>query len=328
MYATATGATNNYAAIFEAGNVGIGTTAPSARLHTISTTEQLRSGFDSSNYWNATTNSTGLTTFDAVGSDAGFSFSDNVGIGTTSPTSRLDVRTSNILVDNGTGNGGVYFGTTDSFGVNIGGSMQLGGSAGVDSKVSFGSVSGRKENGTINNYAGYLQFATNGAGGGMSEKVRITSTGNVGIGITTPADLLQVFGDVRLGTTGSNGCIKDFAGTGIAGTCSSDERLKTNVVNLSDDYLDRMNKLNVITYNWNESANTLNKVDTSVTNYGLLAQNVEQFFPELVTVDSNGYKQVNYSRLPLYLLKSLQELTKKVASMFDGTAKVLSLIHI
>jgi len=244
-------------------------------------------------------------------------YGGNVGIGATTPSSRLDVRSLNLGVDNGTGNGGVYFGTTDSFGTNIGGTMQLGGSAGDDSKVSFGSVSGRKENGTINNFAGYLQLATNGAGGGMSEKVRITSTGNVGIGITTPADLLQVFGDVRLGTTGTNGCIKNFAGTGITGTCSSDERLKTNVVNLSDDYLDRMNKLNVITYNWNESANTLNKVDTSVTNYGLLAQNVEQFFPELVTVDSNGYKQVDYSRLPLYLLKSLQELTKKIIGFAD-----------
>lgn len=33
LYATATGATNNYAAIFEAGKVGIGTTAPSTLLH-------------------------------------------------------------------------------------------------------------------------------------------------------------------------------------------------------------------------------------------------------------------------------------------------------
>ncbi|MBI3306129.1 tail fiber domain-containing protein [Candidatus Nomurabacteria bacterium] len=33
LYATASGATNNYAAIFESGNVGIGTTAPSTKLH-------------------------------------------------------------------------------------------------------------------------------------------------------------------------------------------------------------------------------------------------------------------------------------------------------
>jgi hypothetical protein len=60
------------------GNVGIGTTTPSARLHTVSTTEQLRLGYDASNYMSATVSSSGLVTLDAVGAGAGFEFSDNV----------------------------------------------------------------------------------------------------------------------------------------------------------------------------------------------------------------------------------------------------------
>ena len=62
------------------GNVGIGTTAPSARLHTISTTEQLRVGYSAAIYWNATTAiTTGITTFDAVGGTTPrFVFSDRV----------------------------------------------------------------------------------------------------------------------------------------------------------------------------------------------------------------------------------------------------------
>ena len=65
------------------GNVAIGIavgTTVSAKLHIIATTEQLRSGYDTSNYWNATTSSTGAVTFDAVGSGAGFTFSDSVNI--------------------------------------------------------------------------------------------------------------------------------------------------------------------------------------------------------------------------------------------------------
>ena len=46
--------------ITNAGNVGIGTTAPSAKLHTISTTEQLRLGYDASNYMSWTVGSTNL----------------------------------------------------------------------------------------------------------------------------------------------------------------------------------------------------------------------------------------------------------------------------
>jgi hypothetical protein len=61
-----------------AGSVGIGTTAPSARLHAIATTEQLRVGYDASNYLSTTVNSTGVTTLSAVGSGAKFAFSNNV----------------------------------------------------------------------------------------------------------------------------------------------------------------------------------------------------------------------------------------------------------
>ena len=58
--------------------VGIGTTSPSAKLHTIATTEQLRVGYDASNYASTTVSSAGAVTFDAVGASAGFAFSDPV----------------------------------------------------------------------------------------------------------------------------------------------------------------------------------------------------------------------------------------------------------
>jgi hypothetical protein len=59
-------------------NIGIGTSAPSARLHTLSTTEQLRLGYNTSNYVSTTVGSTGIVTHDAVGSGSSFVFSDPV----------------------------------------------------------------------------------------------------------------------------------------------------------------------------------------------------------------------------------------------------------
>lgn len=62
--------------------VGIGMaaigTVPSAKLHVIETTEQLRLGYDTSNYFTTTVGSTGGVTFDAVGAGAGFTFSDSI----------------------------------------------------------------------------------------------------------------------------------------------------------------------------------------------------------------------------------------------------------
>ena len=60
------------------GNAGFGTTTVSARLHAISTTEQLRLGYDASNYLSVTVGSTGGVTFNANGSGQQFTFSDKV----------------------------------------------------------------------------------------------------------------------------------------------------------------------------------------------------------------------------------------------------------
>ncbi len=58
--------------------IGIGANTISARLHVISTAEQLRIGYDASNYYSTTVGSTGGVTLDAVGAGALFTFSDNV----------------------------------------------------------------------------------------------------------------------------------------------------------------------------------------------------------------------------------------------------------
>src|SRR5215813_7659231 len=62
-----------------------------------------------------------------------------------------------------------------------------------------------------------------------ASRLTILSTGLVGIGTTAPVDKLQVNGDIRVGT-GTSGCVKDANGTVIAGTCSSDARLKRDIM--------------------------------------------------------------------------------------------------
>lgn len=58
-------------------SVGVGA-AGSARVHAIATTEQLRLGYNTSNYLSVTVGSTGGVTFDATGSGAGFTFNDGI----------------------------------------------------------------------------------------------------------------------------------------------------------------------------------------------------------------------------------------------------------
>jgi hypothetical protein len=121
----------------------------------------------------------------------------NVGIGTTIPLGQLDIRHQNAVVSNGAGATSVGIFTTNSFAIDIGGSLMLGGLAttGATVPVAFAGISGRKENTTSTDLSGYLQFATSGAAAGsMAERMRITSAGNVGIGITNPTDSLTISG--------------------------------------------------------------------------------------------------------------------------------------
>ena len=148
-----------------------------------------------------------------------------------------------------------------------------------------------------------------------SERMRITSTGNVGIGTSTPAQKLQVFGNIRVGTTGTNGCIENYAGGVIGGTCSSDQELKTNIEPLAEEgrsYIEGLAALTPVSYNWNKAAVELYRKDKNAINLGLIAQDVESQFPELVSENEDGYKQVDFGALPFYIIEALKELWTKV----------------
>jgi hypothetical protein len=129
---------------------------------------------------------------------------------------------------------------------------------------------------------------------------------NVGINTASPDDRLQVVGDIKIGTSGTNGCIKNYAGTGILGTCSSDARLKTNIQPFAS-MLDRVARLQPVHFDWRANDFPEYRFGAGL-NSGLVAQQVEQVFPEMVATDERGYKMVNYSELPYLTLQAVKEL--------------------
>jgi len=134
----------------------------------------------------------------------------------------------------------------------------------------------------------------------------LLSNGNVGIHTTLPVTALQVGGDIRVGTSGTNGCLQNFAGTALTGTCSSDARLKTNILPFVP-VLDKLVKLQPVHFDWNAEQYPDYHFGPG-RNSGLLAQDVETVFPEMVGVDDHGYKTVNYSELPYLTLAAIREL--------------------
>jgi hypothetical protein len=141
-----------------------------------------------------------------------------------------------------------------------------------------------------------------------STRVFIRDDGNVGIGTTAPLDKLDVNGDIRVGT-GTTGCVKDSNGTVIAGSCSSDARLKRNIVPFAH-LLDKLVQLQPVQFYWRADEFKERHFGTKPS-FGLIAQEVEKVLPELVTEDEQGYKAVNYSKLPLLTLQAVKELKQE-----------------
>jgi hypothetical protein len=143
-----------------------------------------------------------------------------------------------------------------------------------------------------------------------TERLRVTAAGNLGVGTTTPAQKLQVLGDIRVGTTGSNGCLENFGGGVIGGTCSSDERLKTDIEEFGDSdgsYLEGIVALKPVSYRWNNLAASLYKKNGEINNFAL---------------NRDGYRQVDFGALPFYMIEAIKELWMKVSGLEEKVQEI------
>jgi hypothetical protein len=131
---------------------------------------------------------------------------------------------------------------------------------------------------------------------------------SLSLGSSTPAATsLQVFGDIRVGDTLANGCVQAFDGSPLIGTCTSDRNLKENIVYL-DSMLEKLSSLRVATYSWNDAAKDKYKYGSDTLITGIIAQDVEEIFPALVSVNKEGDKVVDTRPLTYYSLTALSEL--------------------
>ena len=117
----------------------------------------------------------------------------NLGLGTTAPDALLTVAGANQATGaafNTYGNVLIY--STDSFAINKGGALSLGGkynSAGTPI-ATFARIHGKKESATVDSTSGYLSFETvPEATATLTERMRITSTGTVQPGANGTQDL-------------------------------------------------------------------------------------------------------------------------------------------
>jgi hypothetical protein len=151
--------------------------------------------------------------------------------------------------------------------------------------------------GTFN--AGDLILGTNN-----TERIRILSTGNLGIGTTTPTAQLHTTGTIRFSSLGAGSLQTDADGNL---TVSSDEKLK----NIQGDFtrgLTDLLKINPISYKWN----TLSGYDTDSMYSGFSAQNIQLAIPEAVATSSNGFLTLSDRPIIATLVNAVKEVGIKI----------------
>jgi hypothetical protein len=223
----ATGTNGEKMRITQGGNVGIGTTNPTAKLD-VSAGTNLNLGVQQLSLDNFSNDGIGITfsrtssdddlaalgvvesdklglfsrsgiifatsgssTYSATSEVMRIAENGNVGIGTTSPNSKLDISVTpsaawmNLI----NGNETAFRLTTYNNGTNNGSSTYA---------FKHGLYYNSTENAAVTFYrgdssvGGFLTFTTNDG----TERMRITNTGNIGIGTTSPSNTLQVAGGV------------------------------------------------------------------------------------------------------------------------------------
>jgi hypothetical protein len=205
-----------------AGNVGIGTTIPSS-YGKLAVRGNINASTDGATLltMRANANATDLSAYNATGAYLAFQTTPNgggelermritadgnVGIGTNAPASTLAVNTaSGVAPANTSGANALRLTSTATAAVGVGPSILFEGQTGnTTANYGFAGIQGFKEVATLNNYGGVLAFYTQGGGGAsaLTEHMRITSAGNVGIGTTTPESPLQVQARFRVQNDG------------------------------------------------------------------------------------------------------------------------------
>ncbi len=228
--------TNGLVFDWNTNNVGIGTASAAGKLNVIATTEQLRLGYDASNYWSSTVGNTGGLTLAGTGTGGSLTLTPtagqnlNISLGTTGD---LVVNTNQLYVD--TSSGFVGLGTTTpAWNLQVAGTRP-------SLALSDYSASANNKHWLFSSMGGnlYIGTSTDAYATSTPSALTILNNGYFGLGTSSPSQKLSTDGLMYIGgTTGtstiaSNLWVQGTLRTGTGSMYLNDTGLTSSDGNLS-----------------------------------------------------------------------------------------------
>jgi|TARA_B100000085_G_scaffold274716_1_gene291704 hypothetical protein len=264
--------------------------------------------------------------------------SQNVGIGTTSFTRKLEVVTGTGIA--GFKQSSSSLATTLEFlrngvGTATNNAIEVSNSAGIAASLDYGGGANFTDleiqadapkirlhdtdtflsDGELSSAIEFYQSDNSGAGVGASiVATGDGSTGALALEFSTGADDLRfkIFANgtarfLPLAGTGNRALF--VAASGSLTTSSSDASMKTNVTTLGSQ-LEVVKQLNPVSYNWIDTEERGDQLEI-----GFIAQELQPLVPEVIGANSDETLTVDYSKLTAVLTKGLQEALTKIETL-------------
>jgi hypothetical protein len=270
---------------------------------------------------------------------------NNVFIGAYAGSNSVDAGFHNIFVGANTGNN-IDAGTYNNFvGTNAGYYISngnynnfLGDETGYNTTTGNGNLflgdwAGRdNEDGSDNVYLGRQSGLTNISGSGnvfLGHNAGYYESGSNRLYISNDSSdntTALIYGEFDTKNVQVNGnfTVNGSAYCTLSIWSTSDIRFKKNILPL-ENTLDKINMLTPVTFNWKTDEFKDKGFDNS-NQIGLIAQEVEKLFPELVKTGPDGYKAVDYSKLTAVLIQGMkdqQQIISKQQSDFEKQQQVI-----
>ena len=102
-----------------------------------------------------------------------------------------------------------------------------------------------------------------------------------------------------------------YATNDIVANYSSDQFLKDNITVMTDP-IDKLKAIRGVKFKWN---NLIEDNRVGKTEYGVIAQEVEDVMPSAVATNFKGYKSVNYNHIIALLVEAVKAIEARLETL-------------
>jgi len=178
------------------------------------------------------------------------------------------------------------------------------------------------------NSNGYAEFGT------LSTYARIRAGGTNILAANSSSHFHYIGGSLAMTLNGNGLKIEEAIGVGVAASTTdgrgdfsndvvafstSDKRLKENIKPL-DNALEKVLKISGVSFDWKELTEEEKKTihGNEGHDVGVIAQEIEEVLPEVVTERDSGYKAVKYEKIVPLLIQAIKEQQQQIEELKNG----------